>query len=258
MSAGIRATAVDVRRHGRVIVSGITLDIAPGTFLALTGPNGAGKTTLLHTLAGILRPSAGSVTVDGADVAHMPPRVRATTVALVEQLAQADSALTAREVVGLGRVPHYRFLGRMQTDDGDIVERALAEVGLADQADERWDRLSGGQRQRAQIARALAQEPTVLFLDEPTNHLDIEGKLAVLGIARRLTEQGMTVVACLHDLDLAAAFADRVVVMQDGGIAAVGAPQDALSPAVIERVFHVRAELLAGPGGPGFRFQGAS
>ncbi|KQR50871.1 hypothetical protein ASF88_16725 [Leifsonia sp. Leaf336] len=255
MTARLQATEVEVRRHGRTILSGVSLDVAPGTFLALTGPNGAGKTTLLLALAGIVRPSAGTVKIDGAEVSRLHARVRAATVALVEQLAQTDSALTVREVVGLGRIPHSRMLRRIRPEDRSIIEGVLTQVGLAALAGQRWDRLSGGQRQRAHIARALAQKPAVLFLDEPTNHLDIEGKLAVLGIARRLTSTGMTVVACLHDLDLAAEFADEIVVMHDGCVVSRGTAEDALSPAVVERVFRVRTELLATSDGLAFRFR---
>lgn len=211
-----------------------------GTVTGLIGPNGSGKTSLLHVIAGLRRPSRGVVQVDGEDVHSWPTRARARRIALLEQHATTTLDLTVRQVVELGRVPHRgRWPGRL--DEGqEQVERALKLGRVDDLAERRWQTLSGGERQRVQLARALAQEPSLLMLDEPTNHLDLRHQLEFLATVRDL---GITTVAALHDLDLAAAYCDRLVVMQGGHVVAAGPVEEVLSSDLVLDVYRVRTTI---------------
>ncbi|MBX3584323.1 MAG: ABC transporter ATP-binding protein [Rhizobiaceae bacterium] len=221
-------------RTGTVLVDDVSLRIDAGERLAIIGPNGAGKTTLLRMLAGTLKPAAGSICLFGADIARMRPVERARRVAVVGQTDQPDPRITLWDYVGLGRVPHSGMLSR--AEEWGILRDALAEVGLGDMRDRAVGTLSGGERQRAQIARALAQQPRVLFLDEPTNHLDPRARGALLHLVAGL---GLTVVAVLHDLALVPSFATEVAVMDGGRLVAHGPPDEALKPSVVRSVFQV-------------------
>jgi iron complex transport system ATP-binding protein len=243
----LTASGVTVSVDGVTLVDGATFDAPAGAVTALLGPNGAGKSTLLRTLAGTQRPAAGSVTVDGDDVLALPRRERARRIALVEQDASTDLPLTGRAVAGLGRTPHESFLGGGDPASGQIVDRALADAGAAPFADRVIPSLSGGERQRVLLARALAQQPRLLLLDEPMNHLDIAAQLDVLALLSRLAASGVTVVAALHDLALAAAHATHVVVLSHGRVVASGATAEVLTPDLIRDVYGVRAAWTTNP-----------
>ncbi|GIG38393.1 putative F420-0 ABC transporter ATP-binding protein [Cellulomonas phragmiteti] len=239
------------RLGGRWVVDGIDATPPPGALTGLLGPNGAGKTTLLRLVAGILQPGAGAVLVSdpGADdaaptlpVHTLARRDRARHVALLEQSSDAAVPLSVREVVALGRIP-YRTLWGTDTGAG-AVDRALVAASAAHLADRPWSTLSGGERQRVHIARALAQEPSLLLLDEPTNHLDVSAQLALLGFVRGL---GVTTVAALHDLNLAAAYCEHVLVLSDGRLATAGPPAEVLTPALVRDVYGVDAHVLSHP-----------
>ena len=250
---------VGTRLGGRWVVDGIDATPPPGALTGLLGPNGAGKTTLLRLVAGLLPAAAGAVLVSDevtgspVPVASLPRRRRAQRIALLEQESSAAVPLLVREVVALGRVPYRSWWGG---DPDDLaVTRALEAAGASHLALRTWDSLSGGERQRVHIARALAQEPELLLLDEPTNHLDISAQLALLSFVRGL---GVTVIAALHDLNLAASFCDHVLVLSEGRLAAAGAPADVLTPDVIRDVYHVEADVLEHPrtGRPVIAFSG--
>ncbi|MEV7972966.1 putative F420-0 ABC transporter ATP-binding protein [Cellulomonas sp. NPDC089187] len=233
-----------VRLGGRWVVDGVTATPPPGALTGLLGPNGAGKSTLLRMIAGLLTPETGTVLIDGADVHDLPRRERARRLALLEQESSSTVPLTVREVVELGRIP-YRTLWGTDTAASDATERALVAAGAAHLADRSWDALSGGERQRVHIARALAQEPDLLLLDEPTNHLDVAAQLSLLRFVRDL---GWTTVAALHDLNLAAAYCDHVLVLSQGVLVAAGDPRDVLTPELVARVYGVDCEVLTHPG----------
>ncbi|WP_017557639.1 ABC transporter ATP-binding protein [Nocardiopsis baichengensis] len=230
---------------GRLVVDGVSLAPAPGTTTGLLGPNGSGKSSLLRLLAGLRPAAAGVVELDGVPLARVGRRTAARRIAVVEQNAATETDLTVAEVAGLGRIPHRRAWSAPSRSDEDAVERALERVGLADRADEAWHTLSGGERQRAQIARALAQGPHELLLDEPTNHLDIAHQLDVLDLVARLE---VTAVVALHDLNLAAMFCDRLLVLKDGRAVAAGTPAEVITEDLIAEVYGVRAEVE--PRGP--------
>ena len=227
-----------------MIVDGVTLDIAPGTTLGLLGPNGSGKSSLLRLICRLRRVAGGVVTLGGDDVALMPRLAIARRVALVEQQTSTESQLTAIDVVRLGRTPHLGPLAPWTRADGDAVDAALVQVGMAGRRDQPWHTLSGGERQRVHIARALAQSPLELLLDEPTNHLDVQHQLEILALVRRLPA---TVVVALHDLNLAAMFCDAVAVLQDGRVVCAGSPDDVLTTELIGAVFRVRAHVERSP-----------
>ncbi|AVV44413.1 histidinol phosphatase [Streptomyces sp. P3] len=254
--AGLRGDRLAYAAGGSPILDGVGLTLRPGTVTGLLGPNGSGKSTLLRLLAGVLAPASGVVTLDGRPLAQLGRRAVARRIAVVEQQADTQVALSVLDVVRLGRVPHRRAWGAASAEDEAAVRSALERTGLGDRAGRLWHTLSGGERQRVQVARALAQQPRELLLDEPTNHLDIQHQLALLDL---ITELGVTTVVALHDLNLAAMYCDRVVVLKQGRAVAGGTPQDVLTEALIADVYGVRARLTRdGPDGrPHIRFLGA-
>ena len=231
------------RVRGRDLLSGIGLTVAPREVLGLIGPNGSGKSTLLRLLAGLVRPDRGRVLLDGRPMAAMPQRRIARRIALVAQSADTSDRISVRDAVALGRTPWLDALRPWSDADDAHVARALRRVDLAHLAARDWSTLSGGERQRAHIARALAQDPQILLLDEPTNHLDIRHQLSILDLVAGL---GIAVVVALHDLNQAMR-CDRLAVLQDGRLQALGPPADVLDPALLRRVFGVRASALIDP-----------
>lgn len=222
----------------RRVLDGVDLRVEPGALAAVVGPNGAGKSTLLRCLAGLLRPTFGRVTLGGVDIATLGRADVARLVAVVPQAVEVLFPFSVREIVALGRTPHLGLAGAMRAADRSAVARALAELELTDLADRAIDTLSGGERQRAVLAMALAQEADVLLLDEPTVHLDPAHQRATLGLIRRMArERRVAGLAVLHDLNLAAAMCDRIVVMADGRILAEGAPQEVISAATVASAF---------------------
>lgn len=243
----LRVADVTVRVDAAELVSGASFEAPAGRVTALLGPNGAGKSTLLRAVAGVRRPGSGSVTFDDQDLLALGRRERARLVALVEQDATTDLPLTARAVAALGRTPHEHLLGGRDPAARSVVEQALTDVGAAALADRELPSLSGGERQRVLIARALVQQPRLLLLDEPLNHLDIAAQLEVLALLSRLAAAGVTVVAAVHDLGLAASHADHVVVLSHGAVAAAGPTADTLTPELVQEVYGVRAAWTIHP-----------
>ncbi|EME55787.1 ABC transporter [Rhodococcus ruber BKS 20-38] len=240
----ITARGVTWSVRDRTVVERIDLDAYHGQVVGVLGPNGSGKSSLLRALAG-LRPLAhGTVHLVGSNIADLPRRTVARRLAFVEQETPSVVDLTLRQVVSLGRTPFRgRFDGLTRTDH-TAIDAALERTGLADRANQVWNTLSGGERQRGQLARALAQEPTEIILDEPTNHLDIRHQLDLLTLMRNLD---VTVIAALHDLNLAAQFCDHLVVLDAGSVAAAGTPEQVLTPEVIERIYQVHAVVEPSP-----------
>jgi iron complex transport system ATP-binding protein len=235
----LRARGVAVR-HGRAeVVTGLDLDVPAGALTALVGPNGSGKSTILRALAGIHAPAAGTIEVGGEALAGLRPRQRARTVAYLPQDPPIPTGLSVREVVELGRHPH-RGLFEADRHDRAIVDRALREADAAPLADRRVEQLSGGERQRVWLATALAQDAPVVLLDEPTTFLDIRHQLELLALLRaQVAEHGRTVVAVLHELTLATAHADHLVVMDAGRIVAQGEPVEVATSPALARAFGV-------------------
>lgn len=237
----IDGVSVDIA--GRRIVQEISLRAA-GDVVGLVGPNGSGKSTILRTAYRMLRPSEGRVTAAGRDVWTVGAREAARVTAAVIQDTPSQLELTVAECVATGRIPRGRLWGSPNTDDAGAISAAMAMAGVSELAGRDVSTLSGGERQRVHLARALAQEPQVLVLDEPTNHLDIRHQLELLSLVRTLD---ITTLVTLHDLNLAAAYCDHVVVIAAGSVVASGDPRQVLTPPVLHQVFGVRAAAQTNP-----------
>ncbi|EHY87357.1 ABC transporter ATP-binding protein [Saccharomonospora azurea] len=238
----VSAHGVTWMRRGRLVLDDVTVEVSAGSITGLVGPNGSGKTSLLTLMAGLHRPTEGRVLLGSRNASTIPPRERARLVALLEQHATTSLNLTVRQVVELGRVPHRRFSS--PDPAGAVVDEAMAAAHIEHLAERSWQTLSGGERQRVQLARALAQQPSALLLDEPTNHLDLRHQLELMRTVRRL---GVTVVTALHDLDLAAAYCDRLAVLDAGRLVASGPVDEVLDSRLVDTVYGVRAEVERHP-----------
>lgn len=234
---------ITVRLGGQNVLTEVALSVPDGAMVGLLGPNGSGKSTLLRALWHALAPERGAVLVDGADVAALPTREVARRIGVLTQDDGTDARYTVRQVVETGRLPHRRLLGADDTP-GDPVGEALRRAGAVEFADRRIDTLSGGQRQRVLAARTLAQATPVVLLDEPTNHLDLAAQHDLLALFRRLR---ITVVAALHDLNLAATYCDELHLLDAGRLVASGTPDDVLTPERIGAVFGVAAAITTNP-----------
>jgi iron complex transport system ATP-binding protein len=232
----------------RRIVHDLSVNIPPHKFTVIVGANACGKSTLLRGLARLLSPSEGSVLLDGKSIHQMPTRAVAQKMGLLPQTPVAPQSILVADLVGRGRYPHQGWFRRWTRDDDRIVGEALALTGVGDLGGRALDELSGGQRQRVWIAMALAQETGLLLLDEPTTFLDIAHQVEVLDLLTDLTQaQGRTIVAVLHDLNLACRYADNLVAMKDGRIVAEGAPRDVVTSELVAQVFGLTARIVTDP-----------
>lgn len=228
---------VAVAYRGVTVLDGVHLAVQQGEIVGLVGPNGAGKTSLLRAMAGVLVPAAGEVRIEGQAIRGIPRATLARRIAVVPQETGAAFPFTVLEIVLMGRYPHCG--GRYFDDRGDLARArwALTQTGVLDLAARTVDRLSGGERQRVLIARALAQEPSILLLDEPTSHLDLRHQLDLAAIVRRLSESGTTIVLVSHDLNLASDVCDRLLLVAKGRAAACGTPKEVMQPGHIEAAY---------------------
>jgi iron complex transport system ATP-binding protein len=220
-----------------IALDDVSLRVPAGTVFGIVGPNGAGKTTLLRALAGAIGPDRGSVLIEGREPHAVPPAALARAMAVLPQRPTAPAGVTVRETVAWGRGPHVSRLAGLRQDDLVAIEDALRRTGTATLADRPIEALSGGERQRVLIARALAQAPRILLLDEPTVHLDIAHQVEVMALLRALAAEGLTVVAALHDLNLAATYCDRIALLAAGRLVAEGPPGDVIRAVLIERAY---------------------
>jgi iron complex transport system ATP-binding protein len=248
MSARLVLENVSAGYGQRPALRDFSLEVAAGEMVALVGPNGAGKSTALKVAAGLLSPTQGSVLLDGRPFSQWSRRELACRLAVVMQLQTIPPLMRARDYVALGRTPFLPFLGRESPYDWQAVERALNAAGAADLADRRLDELSGGERQRVVIARALAQEPSLLLLDEPNSNLDLRYQEVVLSLARRLCrDEGLACLVVLHDVTLASQFCDRICLMSHARRVAIGAPQEVLQPETLSAVYETPLVVLPHP-----------
>ncbi|MGO1854662.1 MAG: ABC transporter ATP-binding protein [Microbacteriaceae bacterium] len=245
--AAIDADGVRLAYGRRVIVDELSLRVPEGSFTVIIGPNGCGKSTLLRALGRALVPQTGRVLVEGVDLAGQRPKQIARRIGLLAQSPTTPSAITVAELVSRGRTPHQGLLRAWSTEDQDIVAESRGAGGERDPPPPPPGELSGGQRQRVWIAMALAQRTPVLLLDEPTTYLDVAHQVDVLDLCSALHASGRTLVAVLHDLNLAARYATHIVAMRDGSVVAEGAPSDILTPAIVRDVFDLDAIVLEDP-----------
>jgi iron complex transport system ATP-binding protein len=227
------------------VLDGVSLSVAEGELVGLVGPNGVGKTTLIRALLGTLTPDDGCVTLNGDSVADLGSRAASRRVAAVPQQSAVPFSFTVREVVEMGRHPHTPRLG--SDPEPGAVERAMQRTEITHLADRDIDAVSGGERQRVLIARALAQDTPALLLDEPTASLDVNHQIRTLGLVEDLADSGRAVLAAIHDLNLAARYCDRLVLLANGGVAARGSPVDVLRPEPLEAAFDTRAVVSRDP-----------
>jgi iron complex transport system ATP-binding protein len=229
---------VAVELSSRRIVEEVSLSVEQGEVVGLIGPNGSGKSTLLRAVYRMLRPAAGVVKLSGDDVWQLSARESARRTGVVVQEMPSDFEFTVAEVVQMGRTPHKGILAQDTQEDAQIVAAALQRVNMIAFAERQFSTLSGGEKQRVLVARALAQQPKFLVLDEPTNHLDIHYQLEILELVRSL---GITTLVTLHDLNLAAAYCQRLYLLRAGRIVAAGVPEQVLTPELLREVFLVDA-----------------
>ncbi|WP_430297588.1 ABC transporter ATP-binding protein [Sinomonas sp. B1-1] len=233
---------------GRAVVPALDVEFTRGSVTSVIGPNGCGKSTLLRGLGRLLRPQAGSVRLDGTDMAAMRPRAVAQRLSILPQTPHAPSGLTVGELVARGRHPRQRWYQQFGRGDEAAVAHALDATDIADLAASPLEDLSGGQRQRAWISMTLAQEAELLLLDEPTTYLDLAHQVEVLELIASLNQDlGRTVVMVLHDISLAARYSDTIVAMRDGRIVAQGTPAEVVTADLLWEVFGLRAEVITEP-----------
>ena len=243
----ISAQNLSYEIQAETLLEGVDLHADRGQLVGLIGPNGAGKSTLLRTISGILNYREGTVRLDGDDLRSLSSRDIAAGLALIPQIAPYTHGFTSMELVLMGRYPH---LGRFQIEgkEDDRIARDAMRLTRTEQfADRTLDTLSGGERQRVFVSRALAQQPRVLLLDEPTSNLDVLHQLKVFDLVRQLIDDGLTAVAAIHDLNMAARYCDRLVLLKGGRVLAEGSPEEVLVPETIQSAFGVRAAVYRDP-----------
>lgn len=233
---------------GRTVVDGVDLVLPPGRISVIVGANACGKSTLLKTLSRLIPATDGAAVLDGKAITQIPTKKLALTLGLLPQQPIAPEGIAVSDLVGRGRHPHQKMFRSWTADDDLAVADALRTTGISDLADRAIDELSGGQRQRVWIAMALAQGTDVLLLDEPTTFLDLAHQVEVLDLLTDLNRaRGTTIAMVLHDINLAARYADHLFAMRDGHIVASGAPKDVVTPALIDEVFGLDAEVISDP-----------
>lgn len=243
--AMILASQVCFDYDGQPVLTGISLEIHAGERVAILGPNGVGKTTLLKLLSGARSPSGGSILLDGRDLRSVPRQELARKIAVVPQDLAVPFAFTARDIVELGRTPHLGLLRGFRSNDRCAVEQAMFLTDTADLSGRVINELSGGERQRVIIAMALAQEPEILLVDEPTHLLDITRQAEILDLVTELNRsRGLTIVAAIHDLNLAGRYFNRLMVLHRGAVLADGAPEDVLRAEVVEEAYGGPVEVV--------------
>ncbi|GAA4658645.1 ABC transporter ATP-binding protein [Gordonia humi] len=243
----LQAQSIAAGYGGKPIIGDLDLDIPTGAVTTIIGPNGCGKSTLLRTLARLIKPTAGSVVLDGKDIGEYRTKEVATKLGLLPQSPIAPEGLTVADLVARGRHPHQSWIRQWSSTDEDIVDAVLTQTGIRDLADRTVDSLSGGQRQRVWISMTLAQGTDLLLLDEPTTFLDLSHALDVLDLVNDLHEEGRTVLMVLHDLNLAVRYSDNLVAMKEGAVIAQGPPSKVITEELLLEVFGLRSKVVADP-----------
>jgi len=244
----IRVTSIAKSYEGAPVLRDVGFEVREGECFGILGPNGSGKTTLLKLLSGLDRPDAGEAAIDGRPVGSYKRKELARWLAVLQQDALPPIGFSVREVVAMGRYPFQNWLGEERGADETLVDSVLDCMGLSALADRPVERLSGGERQRVALAKAMAQQPKVLLLDEPTTYLDIGYQIQLMDLIRAWQrDSSLTVVAVLHDLNLAAMYCDRLLLMDGGRAVCVGTPREVLTPGRIRTVYGANATVLAHP-----------
>lgn len=244
----LRASDLSIGYDGAPIVTDLSVDVADGRVTVIVGPNACGKSTLLRGLARLIKPAAGQVILDGADIATLHTKEVARRLGLLPQNSTAPEGITVADLIARGRFPHQKLLRQWSSGDAAAVSEAMRYTGVAELADRLVDELSGGQRQRVWVAMVLAQQTPLLLLDEPTTYLDIAHQVELLDLFAMLNrERGHTVVAVLHDLNHACRYADEIIVMKSGKIVAQGDPNSVVTAELIATVYGLECQIIDDP-----------
>ena len=240
--------SLSVAYGNRLILQQVSLVVTAGEIVAVVGPNGAGKSTLIRSVSGVIPLFAGKVLISGKDLTGLSASRRAQLLAVVPQAHQLPEAYSVYDTVLLGRTPYINWLGQAGQADHTQVRRALEQTDISKLADRRVGELSGGEQQRVFLARALAQDTPLLLLDEPTTHLDLQHQSGLLNLVRKLAlGKNLAVLMVLHDLNLVGLYADRVALMVEGRLHAVGVPQDVLTAETLSAVYHIPVNVIPHP-----------
>ncbi|GAA0943193.1 ABC transporter ATP-binding protein [Kribbella koreensis] len=246
--AVLRTDRLSLGYDATPVVTGLSVEIPAGQITVIVGANACGKSTLLRGLARLLAPKGGAVYLDGADLAGLSGSTLATKLGMLPQQPVAPDGITVSDLVGRGRHPHQRWFRQWSAEDERVVAAALEATGTSDLATRSLDELSGGQRQRVWIALALAQDAETMLLDEPTTFLDLAHQLEILDLVHDLNrDRGKTIVLVLHDLNLAARYADHLIALKAGEIVAQGKPTEVVTAALVEHVFGLACEVIEDP-----------
>lgn len=242
------ATQALTVKHGQhIIIEDLNVTFPKGKVTAIVGPNGCGKSTLLNALSRVHLPSSGGILLDGQDIHRLPSRSVARKLALLPQETSAPDGITVSELIRFGRHPHQGLFKQWQQDDRSAIEFALQAASLETFGDRLLDTLSGGQRQRAWIALSIAQETPLLLLDEPTSALDLGHQIEVFDLIQSLAKAGKTIVMVVHDLAMAARYADHLIAMKDGQIVAQGNPKEVITAEILDQLYEIQCDLIEDP-----------
>jgi ABC-type cobalamin/Fe3+-siderophores transport system ATPase subunit len=244
----LKIKGLSVSYGTRRVLNNVSLEVQPGEILSLIGPNGAGKSTLIRATSGVIPVQGGKVDVNGDDYLSFSAMKRARYLAVVPQAVSLPPAFTVWETVLLGRTPYLNFLGQVSNKDEEIVRSALQKVDALSLTERRVGELSGGEQQRVLLARALAQSTPVMLLDEPTVHLDLQYQVNLMQTIRTLVQtENLAVLIAIHDLNLAARYSDRVVLLVDGEIKAAGTVRQVITPETIAMAYHLPVQVIPHP-----------
>ena len=246
-TARLRVESATIGYDKRIISEHLSVAIPDESFTVIVGPNACGKSTLLRSLSRLLKPSAGQVVLDGADINSYKTKEVARRVGLLPQTSIAPDGITVADLVGRGRYPHQGFIRQWTEDDEQAVLRAMHQTSVTDLSGRPVDELSGGQRQRVWVAMALAQHTDIMLLDEPTTFLDITHQIELLELFTDLHDVGHTLVAVLHDLNQAARYGTHLIAMKDGAVVAEGPPDEVVTAELVEEVFGLRCLVVPDP-----------
>jgi iron complex transport system ATP-binding protein len=247
MDGRMRADGVTLAYDERIVTEDLSATVTDGSFTVIVGPNACGKSTLLKALARVLRPRAGTVRLDGADIASYPSRHVARQLGMLPQSPVVPNSIVVEDLVARGRFAHQRMLRQWSEQDEAAVAEAMRLTEVSDLADRFVEELSGGQRQRVWLAMALAQQTSILLLDEPTTFLDLAHQFEVLDLCADLHEQGRTIVAVLHDLNHACRYATELIVMSSGRVVAQGPPAEVMTADLVAEVFGMPCRVMDDP-----------
>lgn len=235
---------LEVTLSKKIIVDGVSIDVGQGEFVGIIGPNGSGKSTLLKTIYRVLKASGGTIMIDGQNINELTLKESALKTSVVTQHNYYNFDFKVKDVVLMGRSPHKRNMEMDNAEDHRIANEALERVGMTEFSDRSFYTLSGGEQQRVVLARALAQQTECMVLDEPTNHLDVKYQLQLMDVVSSL---GVTVLAALHDLNIAAAYCDRLYLMNNGKVVYHGTPEEVLTADIIQEIYGVKATVYTSP-----------